>query len=184
MRPTESGSKVQNYASCQSCKADLERRNDSCPKYIDYTEENGDKEIGIDHKQLSGLIANCYLKRMLQGKRFGSNEEVIAETGAYFEAKDKSFYIKGIGMLEKRPVQKIFRCLIYSYRNNNCAKLHWKNSIAERTIFWCSEPENIAIKPMLRYGPQNYASIGETAILVFLNVILLCEGYNFVDMAI
>ena len=31
------------------------------------------------------------LKKMLQGKRFGSNEEVIAETEAYFEAKDKSF---------------------------------------------------------------------------------------------
>ena len=32
------------------------------------------------------------LKKMLQGKIFGSNEEVIAETEAYFEAKDKSFY--------------------------------------------------------------------------------------------
>jgi len=42
------------------------------------------------------------LKRMLQGKRFGSNEEVIAETEVYFEAKDKSFYKKGIELLEKR----------------------------------------------------------------------------------
>ena len=42
------------------------------------------------------------LKKMLQGKRFYSNEEVITETNAYFEAKDKSFYKKGIGMLEKR----------------------------------------------------------------------------------
>jgi len=46
------------------------------------------------------------LKRMLQGKRFGSNEEVIAEIEAYFEAnrstKDKSFYKKGIELLEKR----------------------------------------------------------------------------------
>ena len=33
--------------------------------------------------------------------------------------------------------------------------LPWKNSIAERAIFWFSEPENIAIRPMLRYGPQN-----------------------------
>lgn len=41
-------------------------------------------------------------KRMLQGKRFGSNEEVIAETEAYFEAKDKSFYEKGIKKLEER----------------------------------------------------------------------------------
>ena len=38
---------------------------------------------------------------MLQGKKFGSNEEVIAETEAYFEVKDKSFYRKGIEMLEK-----------------------------------------------------------------------------------
>ena len=35
-------------------------------------------------------------KRMLQGKRFGSNEEVISETEAYFEAKDKSFYKKAL----------------------------------------------------------------------------------------
>ena len=35
-----------------------------------------------------------------------------------------------------------------------------KNSIAERTIFWSSEPENIAIRPVLLYGPQNYTSIG------------------------
>ena len=35
------------------------------------------------------------LKKMLQGKRFGSNEEVIAETEAYFEKK-------GIEKLEKR----------------------------------------------------------------------------------
>ena len=34
------------------------------------------------------------LKRMLQGKRFGSIEEVISKTEAYFEAEDKSFYKK------------------------------------------------------------------------------------------
>ena len=39
---------------------------------------------------------------MLQGKRFGSNVEVIAETEAYFESKDESFYKKGIEKLEKR----------------------------------------------------------------------------------
>ena len=42
------------------------------------------------------------LKRMLQGERFGSNEEVIAEVEAYFESKDKSFYGKGIKKLEER----------------------------------------------------------------------------------
>ena len=41
------------------------------------------------------------LKKMLQGKRFGSNEEVIAETEAYFESKDESFYKKAIEKLEK-----------------------------------------------------------------------------------
>ena len=59
-------------------------------------------------------ISNCFrthpifqiwppanLKRMLQGKRFGSNEEVILETEVYFEAKDKSFNKKGIELLEK-----------------------------------------------------------------------------------
>jgi len=34
------------------------------------------------------------LERMLQGKRFGSNEKAIAETKAYSETKDKSFYKK------------------------------------------------------------------------------------------
>ena len=42
------------------------------------------------------------LKKMLQGKRFGSNKEVIAETETYFEAKDKFFYKHGIEKLEKR----------------------------------------------------------------------------------
>ena len=42
------------------------------------------------------------LKKMLQGKRFGSIEEVIAETEAYFESKDESFYKKGMKKLEKR----------------------------------------------------------------------------------
>ena len=36
------------------------------------------------------------LKRILQGKRFGSNEEMVSETETYFEAKDKSFTKKGI----------------------------------------------------------------------------------------
>ena len=41
------------------------------------------------------------LNKILQGKRFGSNEEVIAETEAYFESKDKSSCKKGIENLEK-----------------------------------------------------------------------------------
>ena len=45
---------------------------------------------------------NCFhTHAILQRKRFGSNEEVILETAAYFEAKDKSLYQKGIELLEK-----------------------------------------------------------------------------------
>ena len=42
------------------------------------------------------------IKKMLQGKKFGSNEEVIAETEAYFATKDNSFYKKAIEKLEER----------------------------------------------------------------------------------
>jgi len=38
----------------------------------------------------------------LQGKRFRSNEEVIAEIEAYFKDLDISYYRKGIEMLENR----------------------------------------------------------------------------------
>ena len=47
------------------------------------------------------------LKKLLQGKRFGSNEEVIAETKAYFESKDESFYKNGIKKLEKLLNERI-----------------------------------------------------------------------------
>ncbi|KAF7281308.1 hypothetical protein GWI33_004888 [Rhynchophorus ferrugineus] len=46
-------------------------------------------------------------KRMLAGKKFSSNEEVIADTEAYFEAKDKSYYKNGIEKLECRYNQCI-----------------------------------------------------------------------------
>jgi [histone H3]-lysine36 N-dimethyltransferase SETMAR len=42
------------------------------------------------------------LKRMLAGKKFSTNEEVIAETEAYFEAKEKSYYKNGIEKLYGR----------------------------------------------------------------------------------
>ena len=41
------------------------------------------------------------LKELPQEKKFVSNEEVITETEAYFEANDKSFYKKGIELLKK-----------------------------------------------------------------------------------
>ena len=43
---------------------------------------------------LSGYWLFADLKKMLQGKRFGSNKEVIAETEAYFESKNESLYKK------------------------------------------------------------------------------------------
>ena len=57
----------------------------------------------------SGYWQFVDLKRMLQGKRSGSNEELISETEEYFEAKDKSFYKKDIELLEKRWNQSITR---------------------------------------------------------------------------
>ncbi|KAF7281241.1 hypothetical protein GWI33_005028 [Rhynchophorus ferrugineus] len=39
------------------------------------------------------------LKRMLTGKKFSSNEEVIVETEANFGAKDKTYYKNGIEKL-------------------------------------------------------------------------------------
>ena len=53
------------------------------------------------------------LKRMLQRKRFSSNEEVILETEAYFEAKYKLFYKKGIELLEKHWNQSSSRVIHY-----------------------------------------------------------------------
>ena len=47
------------------------------------------------------------LKRMLLGKRVGSNEEVLSETEVFFEIKDKSFNKKCIELLENRRNQCI-----------------------------------------------------------------------------
>ena len=42
------------------------------------------------------------LKRMLAGKKFCADEEIIEETEAYFEAKDKPYYKNGIKKLYGR----------------------------------------------------------------------------------
>ena len=72
------------------------------------------------------------LKKMLQGKRFGSNEQVIAETEAYFESKDESFYKKGIEKSENL--------------RNECITLEGnllKNKVEflEKTVFFLLRPE-------------------------------------------
>ena len=46
----------------------------------------------LPHPPYSSDLAPSDLKKMLQGKRFCSNEEAIAENEAYFESKDESFY--------------------------------------------------------------------------------------------
>lgn len=40
----------------------------------------------------SKFFLSLDLKRMLTGKKFTDNEEIIAEKGAYFEIKDKSYH--------------------------------------------------------------------------------------------
>jgi len=42
------------------------------------------------------------MKKWLGGKRFTSNEEVIAETEAYFAKFDKSYFLDGLKKLEYR----------------------------------------------------------------------------------
>ena len=42
------------------------------------------------------------LKKWLGGQRFTSNEEVIAQTDAYFEDLPKSYFLDGLKKLEKR----------------------------------------------------------------------------------
>ncbi|XP_066254460.1 histone-lysine N-methyltransferase SETMAR-like [Euwallacea similis] len=62
----------------------------------------------LPHPAYSPDLAPCdyflspNLKKWLGGKRFGSNEEVITETNAYFEGLDKTYYLEGIKQLEKR----------------------------------------------------------------------------------
>ena len=53
----------------------------------------------LPHPSYSPATTGCL--QTSKEKRFGSNEEVISETEAYFEAKVKSFYKKSIDLLEK-----------------------------------------------------------------------------------
>jgi [histone H3]-lysine36 N-dimethyltransferase SETMAR len=50
----------------------------------------------------SYFILFADLKRMLAGKKFFTNQEVIAEIEAYFEAMSKSYYKNGIEKLYDR----------------------------------------------------------------------------------
>ncbi|CAH2096946.1 unnamed protein product [Euphydryas editha] len=50
---------------------------------------------------LSDFFLFSDLKRILAGKKFKADEEVIAETEEYFEAEHKSYYKNSIEKLEK-----------------------------------------------------------------------------------
>ena len=54
----------------------------------------------------------------LQGKKFGSNVEVITETEAYFKAKDKSFYKKA-STCDQHDLEKV----LYIVQDISVAKL-------------------------------------------------------------
>ena len=62
----------------------------------------------LPHPPYSPDLAPCdfflfpNLKKWLGGRRFTSNEEVIAETNAYFAEFDKSYYLEGLKKLENR----------------------------------------------------------------------------------
>ena len=55
----------------------------------------------LPHPAYSPDLAPCdyflfpNLKKWLGGRRFGSNEEVITETNAYFEGLEKTYYLEG-----------------------------------------------------------------------------------------
>ncbi|KAM8718589.1 hypothetical protein ACLKA7_001318 [Drosophila subpalustris] len=55
-----------------------------------------------DTLKISDFFLFSDLKRMLAGKKFSADEEVIVETEAYFEAKDERYYKNGIQKLEDR----------------------------------------------------------------------------------
>ena len=68
---------------------------------------------------------SCFhLKKWLGGKRFGSNDEVIVETNAYFEEFDKSYFKEGLLKLEKRW--------------NKCIEL--KGEMLKNKMLFCQKP--------------------------------------------
>jgi hypothetical protein len=56
---------------------------------------------------LSNFFLFADLKRMLDGKKFSTNEEVITETEAYFEAMSKSYYKNGI----EKKYDRYYHCI-------------------------------------------------------------------------
>ncbi|KMQ82022.1 mariner transposase, partial [Lasius niger] len=62
----------------------------------------------LPHPPYSPDLAPCdfflfpNMKKWLGGKRFASNEEIIAETNAYFAAFENSYFLEGLKKLENR----------------------------------------------------------------------------------
>lgn len=84
---------------------------DNAPAHKSHKAMNKLEQLGyeiVQHPPYSPDLAPSdyylfpHLKKMLQGTRFHSNSEVEAQTMAYFEELSKSFYKKGIEMLENR----------------------------------------------------------------------------------
>ena len=73
---------------------------------------------------------------MLQGKRFGSKEEVIAGSEAYFENNDKSFYKRVIEKFESVGMNVL--CLKETMFMNNVEFL-------EKTVFFLVRPETYLV---------------------------------------
>ena len=70
---------------------------------------------------------------MLAGKIFGCNEELVAETEAYFEAKPKEYYQNGIKKLEGRGlISQPVNLTIAYFKQKKYKKTILKNSFVFR----------------------------------------------------
>ena len=63
----------------------------------------------IQHIRLDLALCDYFLfpnlKKWFGGKRFTIREQLIAETEAYFEGLDKSYYSDGLKKLENRSIE-------------------------------------------------------------------------------
>ena len=71
---------------------------------------------------------------MLQGKRFGTNEEVIADTETYFESKDEPFYKKA-SKSQRSVGMNVLRLKETMLMN--------KVEFLEKTVFFLVRPGNL-----------------------------------------
>ena len=92
MKPA-SQAKEKSVVPLRQCTVPQVHENDGQIKWINLKIASSPTIFSVSGPQR--LLALCWPeKKMHQGKRFGSNEHVIAKTEAYFESKDESFYKK------------------------------------------------------------------------------------------